>query len=99
MENDCAMRTICLLYTSPSPRDGETHRVVEIGLLHLVFEVDGHQFLGNFSHIVVTFSAHNRSLTPLAKRNPEGARLRIQYEKCVEYTDPELDRFRAINKS
>ncbi len=30
--------------------DDDAHRVIQIGLLHLLFETDGQQFLGDFSH-------------------------------------------------
>ena len=30
--------------------DDDAHRVIEIGLLHLLFEAYGQQFLGDFSH-------------------------------------------------
>ena len=35
--------------------DNDTHRVVQIGLLHLVFETYSQQFLCNFSHIFLLF--------------------------------------------
>ena len=32
--------------------DDDAHRIVEIGLLHLLFETDKEQFLSHFSHTI-----------------------------------------------
>ena len=33
------------------PTDNHTHRVIKIGLLHLVFDIDGDYFFGYFTHV------------------------------------------------
>ena len=44
--------------------DDDAHRVIEIGLLHLVFEAYGQQFLGYFSHTTSIFLTQNPSPAP-----------------------------------
>jgi hypothetical protein len=42
----------------------DAHRVVEIGLLHLLFEAYGQQFLGYFRHTISTRFTQNPSGAP-----------------------------------
>jgi hypothetical protein len=49
--------------------DDYAHGVIQVGLLHLIFEAYGQQFLCNFTHGCI-FSAQNLSPIPVFERNP-----------------------------
>jgi hypothetical protein len=63
----------------------DAHRVVEIGLLHLVFEIDRQQFLGNFSHNFLLSQLANAVRLRPERRNPKSAHMRVQYEKTCRF--------------
>ena len=52
MQHASVHRLEPVAYVRQRTADDDAHRIIEVGLPHLVFEVDGHDFAGYFSHLL-----------------------------------------------
>lgn len=75
-----------------APHD-DAHRVIEIGLAHLVFEIDGQNFAGNFAHKeleIVPYGTRQRRGSPMSIETPFDAAEVAKFDALSHrFWDPE----------